>query len=211
VEDTGTGMDAAARRRAFEPFFTTKGVGRGTGLGLSIVYGIVKEAGGEVRLTSEPGRGTTVEVFLPLVAPVAGAETATPVTETGSGERILLVEDDATVRAMAQRALEEEGYRVTAVGDGEQALRALEERDGVVDLLLTDLVMPNLGGRALRRIIAERYPRLPVLYMSGYGGEAAASEEEGEPAPFLAKPFTPEELVGRVSAVLGRASTRPRS
>ena len=212
VADTGVGMDAVSRRRAFEPFFTTKGVGKGTGLGLSIVYGIVKEAAGDVQLRSEPGRGTTVEVYLPLVEGRAEAE-AVPAAVPAhalTGARILLVEDDETVRAMATRTLRDEGYQVTAVGDGEAALFALGDLAGDVGLIVTDLIMPNLGGRALRRIVAERYPGLPVLYISGYGGDALIEESEpGDPPAFLAKPFTPDELLQRVRVELERARMQP--
>ncbi|HYC33337.1 MAG TPA: CHASE3 domain-containing protein [Gemmatimonadales bacterium] len=210
VADSGSGMDPVARRRAFEPFFTTKGVGKGTGLGLSIVYGIVKQAGGDVRIASEPGRGTRVEVYLPVVPAPADAEASSvaPAPPSEPGERILLVEDDDTVRAMAARVLSEEGYVVTAVADGRAALDALAEAGGRVDLVVTDIIMPNLGGRRLRSIVAERYPRMPVLFMSGYSGEMLLDDGERDAPAFLAKPFTADQLLQRVREELDRAGRR---
>ncbi len=205
VTDTGAGMDPVTRRRAFEPFFTTKAVGSGTGLGLSIVYGIVKQAGGEVRLASQRGQGTTAEVYLPLIEEETEAvPPAAPVPGPGSSERILLVEDDAVVRALAQRALEAAGYEVVATENGRQAIRVLEDGGATVDLVVTDVVMPQLGGRALGRILAARYPGLPVLYISSYTGEDVIGRRLLESTDFLPKPFTPDELVRRVRERLDR-------
>ncbi len=203
VNDSGSGMDAETRRRAFEPFFTTKPVGSGTGLGLSIVYGIIKQAGGEVRLTSEPGRGTRVEVYLPIVEEAEGPPPHPAPAREVPGGRILLVEDDAAVRALAERSLRAAGHEVVAVGDGRQAIAVLEQEGRSLDLVVTDMVMPHLGGRAVGRLVAERYPWIGVLYISGYVrdtvmGQGALDEE----TDFLAKPFTPEELVSRVRARL---------
>ena len=119
------------------------------------------------------------------------------------------MEDDDTVRAMAARALENEGYEVTAVGDGEAALRALAEIEGGVDLIVSDLIMPNLGGRGLGRIVAERFPGLPMLYIAGYSGQALLGDHEPDRPTFLAKPFTPEELSREVRAELDRARIQP--
>jgi CheY-like chemotaxis protein len=205
VSDTGAGMRPEIRRRAFEPFFTTKEVGSGTGLGLSIVYGIVQSAGGTVRLSSEPGKGTRAEVYLPLVAEEASSPASPSPGPEPAGERILLVEDDEVVRALARRALEDAGYKVEVAEDGEQALLLLDSDGGRCDLVVTDIVMPRLGGRALGRRVAERLPDLPVLYTSGYPGEETIGDDTPEEARrFLPKPFTPEELVRRVRAELDR-------
>jgi signal transduction histidine kinase len=208
VRDTGIGMGPEVRRRAFEPFFTTKEVGTGTGLGLSIVYGIVQSAGGAVLLASEPGQGTRVEVVLPLVdepETTTDAPASTAVTVPG---RVLLVEDDDVVRALGQRALSEAGFEVVTASDGEAAKELLARGPHGWDLVITDLVMPRLGGRALGRWIGEQLGGLPVIYTSGHPGEdPGLGTDREEPGDFLAKPFTPEALVQRVRDVLDRAAS----
>ena len=206
VIDTGEGMDAAARARAFEPFFTTRG-GKAAGLGLSIVYGIARQAGGAVRLDSEPGRGTTVELLLPRVGDAAPARTAITTigvggAGAGAGERVLLVDDEDGVREVAQVALEEAGYRVLAVAGGAAALAAVERGDRI-DLLVTDLAMPEMGGRELAERLRRHWPRLPVLFVSGHAPDGDPAAGLAAPAPgFLAKPFTGDQLVAAVRAVL---------
>ena len=205
VSDTGVGMRPEVLRRAFEPFFTTKEVGSGTGLGLSIVYGIVQDAGGTVLLASEPDRGTRVEVYLPLVDEPETPPEGLPGVQAAARGRVLLVEDDEVVRSLAQRALEEAGYEVVAASDGEEAREILTRDRGAWDLVITDLVMPRLGGRGLGRWIAAHRPGVPVLYTSGFPGEDAGVQGDGEEPPsFLAKPFTPEALVRRVSGEVER-------
>jgi signal transduction histidine kinase/CheY-like chemotaxis protein len=206
VSDTGIGMRPEIRRRAFEPFFTTKEVGSGTGLGLSIVYGIVQGAGGAVLLASEPGRGTRVEVVLPLVDEVE-TTTDTPVrVEARVAGRILLVEDDELVRELGQRTLTEAGFEVVTATDGEAAKQILSREPEGWNLVVTDLIMPRLGGRALGRWIGERPGAPPVIYTSGHPGEESGPGTiDEESAEFLAKPFTPEALVQRVRDVLARA------
>jgi signal transduction histidine kinase/CheY-like chemotaxis protein len=193
VTDTGHGMDAETQRRVFEPFFTTKPEGQGTGLGLSTVYGIVRQSGGFVWVYSEVGHGTTFKVLLPRVDETPETlprEGATRPRPPRPGLRILLVEDDPGVRAIMQDLLEGEGYFVDAASRPEEALE-LAAKDHAFDLLVTDVIMPGLGGRELARRLQELHPGLKAVYVSGYAGEALA--RHGGIAPgerFLQKPFT---------------------
>ena len=211
LRDTGHGMDPETRRRAFEPFYTTRGLGEGTGLGLAIVYAIVSQAGGSVRLDSAPGLGTTATVLLPLIEAEALDEETGPETavRSAAGRRVLVVEDDPSVRRLAVGALEHQGFLVESAGDGREAMALLEASTVPPDLVVTDLVLPHFSGRAVRKAVAERYPGVPVLYVSGYPGDAIESRgwlEDG--VPFLQKPFTPRELVRRTRELLEDASLR---
>jgi signal transduction histidine kinase len=211
LRDTGQGMDPDTRRRAFEPFFTTRGASEATGLGLAIVYGIVSQAGGSVRLDSAPGLGTTATVLLPLIEdePLDEESDAEPPARSAFGRRVLVVEDDASVRGMAVGALEHQGFLVESAADGRAALALLEASADGPDLVVTDLVLPHLSGRVVRKAVAERYPGVPVLYISGYPGEEIESRgwlEDG--VPFLQKPFTPRELVRRTRELLENAPVR---
>ena len=203
VSDTGMGMDDAVRARLFEPFFTTKGVG-GSGLGMSIVYGIVKQSGGTVRIASEPGSGTTVKVYLPRWE---GAETGVidddvpaPVSATRT---VLLVEDEESVRELLRKVLAGQGYRVLEARHGRDALLTLEEHPGTIDVVVTDVVMPEMNGRELVAQLTARRPGVPVLFISGYASGQLDTAGELPPGhAFLAKPFSTEELVRRVGALL---------
>jgi signal transduction histidine kinase/CheY-like chemotaxis protein len=202
VRDTGVGMDAQTRERAFEPFYTTKPVGQGTGLGLATVYGIVKQSGGCIILDSQPGEGTAFTIYLPRTdAPKhASAEPQRPIPRTGS-ERILLVEDDESVKTLLTGQLRAQGYTVTDVSDPTQAIELAQDAD--CDLLITDVVMPEMNGRELaERLVAQR-PQLKVIYMSGYTDQAIV--ERGiliQDINFLQKPFDSTELVTKVRDVL---------
>ncbi|HKU63158.1 MAG TPA: ATP-binding protein [Gemmatimonadales bacterium] len=204
VRDSGHGMDAETRARAFEPFFTTKRPGEGTGLGLATVYGIVKQSDGFIWCYSEPERGTTFEIFLPErlgLAPTPLSRPAAPAPQ-GGGETVLVVEDEEPVRRMAARTLSSRGYHVLEAGDGVQAL-AREPEWGVIDLLVTDVVMPGMGGRELAAALLARRPGLKLLYMSGYTDDEVTRRgllDAG--APFLEKPFEAEGLARRVREVL---------
>lgn len=206
VRDNGTGMDAATRVRVFEPFFTTKEPGRGTGLGLSTAFGIVAQSGGTIRVESAPGTGTTFAVLLPRagdLAPAAEAARGTTDAPAAVGETVLLVEDETAVRRTARRVLERHGYHVLEARHGADALLVWDERGGAVDVVLTDLRMPELGGGELLRQLRARRPTLPAVLMSGYVQEPAAGEATaGPPVRTLDKPFTPVQLLDAVRGAL---------
>ena len=213
VSDTGAGMSAETLERVFEPFFTTKKMGEGTGLGLSTVYGIVKQSGGLIRVESAPGDGTTFRVLFPDVeAPTDPSDDAGPRPATHGpegGETLLLVEDDDAVRRLASRVLRGRGYRVLTARNGAEGLRRFEQarRDGdLIDMVLSDVVMPELGGREMVEMIREAHPTLPVILMSGYTDDVLLRHGvDNAGAEFLEKPFTPTALIGRVRAVLDGA------
>jgi CheY-like chemotaxis protein len=204
VTDDGVGMDAATRARVFDPFFTTKAPGKGTGLGLSTVYGIVKQSGGNVEVYSEPGQGTSFKVYLPRCVERADPEmTARGVISPNGQAKVLLVDDDPHVSAAARRALERAGYTVVSAGNGVEGVRVAADHDGPLDLLITDLVMPEMGGRELARRIIGARPGIRVLYTSGYTAQAMNQQAVLEPGDsFLGKPFTPDGLLRRVDEVL---------
>jgi CheY-like chemotaxis protein len=204
VADSGVGMDATTRERIFEPFFTTKEMGKGTGLGLSTVYGIVKQSGGNIWVTSEPGRGTTFDILLPRVAAAAAGPRLRPVTTTVTGsETVLVVEDEALVRGVVERVLRNTGYRVLVAANAKEALRLCEQHGDDIDLLLTDVVMPEMSGRELVERIATVSPGLKTLYMSGYPDNAIVQHGVLRPVtPFLGKPFSAPDLTRKVREVL---------
>jgi PAS domain S-box-containing protein len=210
VSDTGQGMDRATMNQAFEPFFTTKPVGEGTGLGLSTVYGIVKQSEGYVWAHSEPGQGTTFEIYLP--AEQAGLPAATePLAPLGAtaGEVVLVVEDEEAVRTMTGRLLQSEGYEVLEAANGREALEIVERYSGRVDLVITDVAMPVMSGRDLADRLKQRRASLPVLFMSGYTDDEMVRRGLIEPDhPFLSKPFTPEVLAGKVRLLLDQAARK---
>jgi len=205
VTDTGMGMDAETRGRVFEPFFTTKSVGKGSGLGLATVYGIVKQSGGYIDVSSEPTRGSAFTVYLPRVFDGVPAPQETPAVEPpgAGGETVLLVEDESGVRSLARRALQRFGYRVLEAGNGEEALMVARQHQEPIDLLLTDVVMPEMGGRELAHVLKRERPTTRVLYTSGYPDTAGLQEEVQEAVvAYLPKPYTPEELAQKVRDVL---------
>jgi PAS domain S-box-containing protein len=204
VSDTGVGMSEEVQRHLFEPFFTTKGPGAGTGLGLATVFGVVKQSGGSIYVYSEEGRGTTFKIYLPVAA--GAAAPASPVAEDADergNETIVLVEDDESVRNLVRVMLESRGYRVLAAAGGEEAERLCADCPGDVDLLLSDVVMPDVNGRALAERLAAVTPALRVLFMSGYSDEAVYRHGEISPdAAFIEKPFTDRTLARKVRDVL---------
>jgi PAS domain S-box-containing protein len=206
ISDSGVGMDAPTRARIFEPFFTTKEAGKGTGLGLATVYGIVKQNAGFIWVYSEPGLGSAFKVYLPLRGePSAIPEVPPPVRAPMGTETILLVEDAQSVRAAAQAALRRFGYTVIAVSSAKEALPWLDAFDSHIDLLVTDVVMPEMGGRELAAHATAQRPHLKVLYISGYTDDMVVRHgiRVGEVA-YLQKPFGPVELARKVRAVLDR-------
>jgi nitrogen-specific signal transduction histidine kinase len=204
VSDTGVGMSAATQSRVFEPFFTTKPVGRGTGLGLASVYGIVKQSDGFIWITSELGRGTTIEIYLPPVQArldVAFAQVRLTAPRGGS-ETILLAEDDGAVLRLAGDVLRRYGYTVLQARDGAEALSIVQQHSGVIDLLLTDVVMPGLSGRDLADRVAILRPTIRVLYSSGYIPSSIAGITGHAGPALLSKPYPPLTLVRTVREVL---------
>ncbi len=205
VSDTGVGMDDETRARIFEPFFTTKEKGKGTGLGLSTVYGIVKQSGGNIWVYSEPNQGTVFKVYLPQLTNASDpTETATVETPVPRGsETILLVEDEDVVRSLAQEVLEQAGYRVFSVSRGNETLRLFQESAERIDLLLTDVVMPEMSGKELAERLADLRPAMRVLFMSGYTDEAIVHHGiVDSDVQFIQKPFSPESLAKKIREVL---------
>lgn len=208
VSDTGVGMDERTLARVFEPFFTTKEVGKGTGLGLATCYGIVKQAGGNIWVYSEPGKGTTFKVYLPR-----SVESAVNLPQrlarrrvVGGRETVLVVEDSDAVREVAVAALQAHGYRVLQAANGEEALRLAQNLKEPLHLLLTDVVMPGMSGAVLAQYMRERFPDMKVLYTSGYTENVIVQHgvlEEG--ISFLPKPYRPADLAHRVREVLDSA------
>ena len=208
VSDTGCGMDRELQEKIFEPFFTTKDQEKGSGLGLSIVYGIVEQSGGHLHVESSPGAGSTFKVYLPRVEPAGDMvpEVARPAAAARS-ERVLLVEDQRSVRSFVRRVLERKGYEVLEAESGADAIRVCEEGTVPVDLLLTDVVMPGMSGRDLATYLMASRPGIRVLFMSGYAEHEIA--HRGALAPgthFIEKPFSPEALALKVREVLDTPS-----
>jgi two-component system cell cycle sensor histidine kinase/response regulator CckA len=204
VSDTGCGMDTATRARIFEPFFTTKEAGEGTGLGLATVYGIVKQSGGDIWVYSEPDKGATFKIYLPEAAEApAEARPSEPPPTVHGVETVLLVEDELAVRRLVRIALEERGYTVLEAEDPDDAVRIAGEHPGEIHLLLTDVVMPGLGGRQVAEQITAVRPQTRVLYMSGYTSDTVVRRGVlTSSAAFLQKPFSPTDLLRKVREVL---------
>jgi len=214
VSDTGCGMDEHTTSRIFEPFFTTKEVGKGTGLGLSTVFGIVKQSGGSVSVYSEPGRGSTFKVYLPVSETAVALEADSPLrwqTKSGS-ETILVVEDEASVRELVVRILSRSGYEVLEAGSALEVGAVLKKAGSVPHLLLTDVVLPGGGsGREVAEALVARYPNLPVIFMSGYTRDSVVHNGRLDHGiEFLEKPFAPEVLLEKVRAVLDAPTKRTR-
>jgi len=205
VSDSGTGMDTETQARIFEPFFTTKDPGKGTGLGLAMVYGVVKQSDGAISVYSEPDRGTTFKIFLPQseeqVSP--NREEPSPSARVTGNETILLVEDQVAIREVTSDYLMRLGYNVLAAPDGEAALRIAEAQIRNIDLLVTDVVMPNMGGRELAIRLTKLQPQTRVLFMSGYPDYAVRSQEGlPEDVEVLQKPFSLKSLAGKARSLL---------
>ena len=210
VRDTGVGMDAEMQAHIFEPFFTTKETGKGTGLGLATVLGIVEQSGGAIRCQSEPGRGTSFKIFLPAVeAPDSGGGPAGGLAKAPKGsEIILVVEDEDAVRKLARVVLEASGYVVLDARNGREGLALCEIHPGPIDLLVTDVVMPELGGRELAQGALKLRPGMKVVFLSGHTQDVILKEGIEKGAAFLRKPFAPVELAQKVREMLD-SDTRP--
>jgi signal transduction histidine kinase len=208
VKDTGCGMPPEIQARIFEPFFTTKGAGKGTGLGLSTVYGIVRQSGGHINVESHSDVGTSFTIYLPAVRDAIESIAVAQVSNGGVGtETILLVEDDDGIRALVRKLLASRGYTVLEASGGNQAMVVSQQYSGIVHLLLTDIVMPDLSGPDMAQRILGQRPKIAVLYMSGFSGRLSAHlDTSGSGAGFLHKPFTPETLLKKVRASLERSA-----
>jgi len=213
VADSGEGMDAPTRDRIFEPFFTTKDVGEGTGLGLATCYGIAKQAGGFIWVDSEPGEGAVFEVYLPRAdaAPLGDSveEESGPEEDQRGGhgtETVLLVDDEESVRRLTEKALTRFGYRVLSFPSGQEAVIAAEEADEPIHLLLTDIMMPGMGGREVADRVQVLLPAIRILYTSGYSPDRFfAPKDLGHHQAFLQKPFVPSSLTASVRELLDRS------
>jgi len=208
VEDTGVGMDEATRRRVFEPFFTTKSRGKGTGLGMATVFGLIKQHGGVIDVDSIPGRGTRVRIYFPAVAAPAPAEDdglEGGRAVRGGNETILVVEDETDLRRVAKRILEQAGYHVLTAADGHDALEVLRRPPGPIHLVLSDLVMPRLGGRGLFDAARRDGNTTPFLFASGYSpGDDRGTLPPELGVPLLYKPWTHDDVLTRVRELLDR-------
>ncbi len=207
VRDSGHGMDATTRARAFEPFYTTKAIGSGTGLGLATVFGIVRQFGGAIRLESIPGTGTLFSLYFPIAPDTAVPDKVapTPATRERRHATILLVEDESAVRAAARRMLERQGFTILEARHGSDALHLWRDRRDEVDCVITDLRMPEMGGRELAEQLRAERPSLPMVFVSGYSEQSLPSATDAHTA-FVEKPFTMETLVSAVQRVLGVAA-----
>jgi CheY-like chemotaxis protein len=207
VSDTGCGMGPEVQAHLFEPFFTTKEQGKGTGLGLAMVYGIVKQSGGYIWVYSEVGQGTTIKIHLPRVEEAPSTlEVPRRAAERRGTETILLVEDEAAVRSLVRGVLEQGGYRVLVARNGEDALIVSEQHKGPIHLLVTDVIMPEMGGPELAEHLRPFHRAMKVLYISGYTDDAIVHHGVlGSTATFLQKPFTPDLLAQKVREILDSA------
>ena len=205
VTDTGAGMDQETMSHIFEPFFTTKGPGKGTGLGLATVYGIVRQTGGGISVESEPGKGSTFRIYLPLVmAPVDYTKTTlAPVEKSANFETVLVVEDEEIVRELVCEVLIEQGYNVICAPDGMEALKVADDFDGTIHLLVTDVIMPQMNGHELAEKLSSRRPEMKILYVSGYSDNDIGDHGVLDPRfELLQKPFTPQTLARKIHDVI---------
>jgi signal transduction histidine kinase/CheY-like chemotaxis protein len=211
VRDTGVGMDADMQIHIFDPFVTTKEAGKGTGLGLASVLGVVEQSGGAIRCVSEPGRGTTFKIFLPALADEVNQGARPPegslATAPKGTEIVLLVEDESTILRLARRILQAKGYAVLEASNGREGLALCEAHQGRIDLLLTDVMMPGIGGRELAERVLKLRPGMKVMFMSGHMEDAFLSEGVGKGAVYLQKPFGPIQLAQKVREALDAHTT----
>jgi CheY-like chemotaxis protein len=197
-------MPSEVKARIFEPFFTTKESGKGTGLGLSIVYGVMKQSGGDIMVYSEEGKGTTFKLYFPMAeVPVEAASATRGVADLRGSETVLLCEDEERIRKLVLAMLVKHGYKVLEAETPESAIRLARHHSGPIDLLLTDIVMPQISGNDLAKTVQELRPSVKVLYMSGYtDNRVNASWVLGPDVPFLHKPFTATGLMQKVREAL---------
>lgn len=211
LTDSGCGMTAKVLASVFEPFFTTKPIGQGTGLGLSMVYGFTRQAGGHIQITSEPGEGTQVSLYLPVfeeqnAAVIPTSEVEGPL-QAQQGETVLVVEDDPAVRLLVIDVLEMLGYQALEAADGNAAIRLLESTEAV-DMLVTDVGLPGMNGRQLADVARQQRPGLPVLFMTGYAKQAASADFLEPGMDMISKPFNLDALAKRVRDMLAENDQR---
>ncbi len=205
VSDSGKGMNEQTQSQIFEPFFTTKALGKGTGLGLSTVYGIVKQSGGHISVSSQPDKGATFTIHLPQVKePITRSLVEETVKSLNGSETILFVEDEEQVRKLAKRLLENNGYTVILAQDAQDAQKVMAEYKRPVHLLITDLMLPDITGSQLAKKLTETHKELKVLYISGYSYDLLHEERDGIENAFIQKPFTEERLTRGVRTLLDR-------
>jgi nitrogen-specific signal transduction histidine kinase/ActR/RegA family two-component response regulator len=206
ISDTGTGMDEKTRQKLFEPFFTTKEVGKGTGLGLSIVYGIVKQHNGYINVASEPGKGTTFQIYLPVVKTTTEERKLASITAEGGTETILIAEDNHDLRKLLVEVLNEKGYTTIPATDGEVALALFMEHKNTIDLLMLDVVMPKMNGKEVFDEVRKGRPDVKVLFTSGYTGDVVLDKGVYDDAvDFIQKPVSPNELLVKIREVLNKS------
>lgn len=211
VSDTGVGMDTATKEKIFDPFFTTKEVGKGTGLGLSIVYGIAKQHNGYINVESDPGRGTTFHIYLPIVKMKEEEIRPDPIAVRGGSETILIAEDNANVRQLTKEVLEQFGYTVIEAGDGEEAISKFQKSVDSIDLVILDVVMPKKNGREVYETIKLIKPEIKVFFMSGYAEDILSGKGmHEEKLDYTPKPIAPQELLAKVRTVLDGKSNHGR-
>jgi CheY-like chemotaxis protein len=211
ISDDGSGMDAEILEKIFEPFFSTKAIGRGTGLGLATVYGIVKQNGGFVDVDSAPGRGTSFKIYIPRVIGRSVENLSKKITEVGRGqdETVLLVEDEIAILRLVERLLQQMGYKVLATQSPIEAISLAEQHPGAIDLLLTDVVMPELNGNDLANRLRILFPALGVLFMSGYTANIIAHRGVlDKDVNMIQKPFSKNELSEKIREVLSKSADR---
>jgi CheY-like chemotaxis protein len=204
VRDTGVGMTDKVRAHLFEPFFTTKGPGKGTGLGLATCYGIARQSGGDIRVYSEPSQGTSFKVYLPRVdeLPTPRTVSAEPAAVPTGRENLLLVEDEVAVRELLAQILRECGYKVLEASNGREGLR-LAEGGAPIDLIISDIIMPQMSGQHMVERIQSKYPRVRVLFTSGYADDALTTPSSLHPGfAFIEKPFSLKHLAQKVREIL---------
>jgi two-component system cell cycle sensor histidine kinase/response regulator CckA len=215
VSDTGTGMDEETAEHCFEPFYTTKGLAKGTGLGLAAVHAMVTQAGGQVSVDTAPGRGTTITLWFPAVEDEEDDDFGGISVEqdsSGGDELVLVVEDEDELRRLAVRELEERGYLVLAAANGVEAMAVARSLERPIDLLVTDVVMPEMNGVELAESLVDLWPTVAVLFMSGHLDEGAMERHPLDPdADLLPKPFTPDQLGRRARHALDRAAANRRT
>jgi len=209
VEDTGTGMTPELKAHLFEPFFTTKEAGKGTGLGLSVVHGIMKQNSGQISVSSEPGAGSTFRVYFPRAAVAVKAPASEKPAVLSGHENVLVAEDEGGIRRFIAQALEFHGYRVFAAENGREALRILMDSAQPIDIVVSDIVMPDMGGRELAERIAVEFPSVPILFISGYAKDLDVRRwVKASRVDFLPKPFSATDLAKKLREVLDQVQSK---